>query len=84
MARYYPDRAQRNNVEGSTSVKCTVTAKGQLVDCQVLSATPADMGFDTASLALAKVFRLKPMTKDGQPVDGGSYTFKITWRLPKD
>ena len=84
MARYYPDRAQRNNVEGSTTVKCTVTSKGQLVNCEVLATTPADMGFDTASIALSKIFRLKPMTKDGVPVDGASYTFKITWRLPKE
>lgn len=84
MARYYPDRAQRNNVEGRTTVKCTVTSKGQLVNCEILSESPADMGFGKASQDMAKIFRLKPMTKDGVPVDGASYTFGITWKLPKE
>lgn len=84
MARYYPDRAQRNNVEGSTSLKCLVTSKGQLVNCEVLSETPSDMGFGAASQQMAKIFRLKPMTKDGVAVEGGIYTFRITWRLPKE
>lgn len=84
MARYFPDRASRNGISGHSTLKCTVTARGQLVNCEVLSETPPDMEFGKQSIALSKLFRLKPMTRDGVPVDGGSYTFSITWNAPKE
>jgi protein TonB len=35
MARYYPDRAQRMNIEGRATISCTVTANGTLSNCTV-------------------------------------------------
>jgi protein TonB len=50
MARYYPDRAQRMEVSGKATISCTVTAKGTLESCSVVSENPADMGFGDAAL----------------------------------
>jgi protein TonB len=84
MARCYPDRAQRNNLEGHSKFRCKVTAKGQLTDCEVLSEDPPDAGFGQASLCVAKLFRVKPMTSDGQPTDGGQLTIPLKWVLPRE
>ena len=84
MARCYPDRAQRNNLEGHSRFRCTVTAKGQLTGCTVVSEDPPDAGFGQASLCVAKLFRVKPATADGTPTDGGTITIPLRWQLPKE
>jgi len=84
MATYYPERANRNDVEGKSTFRCSVTARGQLVNCVILSETPADMNFGDATLRLTKLFKLRPMTKDGTPVDGGTFTSTIVWKLPQE
>lgn len=83
MARYYPDRAQRLEIEGKATIRCTVTAKGLLQGCEVLSESPADAGFGDAALKLSKLFKMKPKTQDGAPVDGGEVTIPIVFNLPK-
>jgi protein TonB len=70
MERYYPDRAQRMNTGGLVRMSCNVTATGQLSGCSVESETPPDFGFGDAALKLSKLFKMRPMTADGQPVGG--------------
>lgn len=84
LARYYPDRAQRMNIEGRASIACTVNARGTLDACSVASESPADAGFGDAALRMSKLFKMRPMTKDGAPVDGGKITIPIVFQLPKD
>ena len=80
---YYPDRAQRMEVEGKATIACTVSARGTLESCSVSDETPADMGFGDAALKISKFFKMRPQQKDGQPVDGGSIRIPIRFVLPK-
>ena len=84
MARYYPERATRMEVGGSAALSCTVTARGTLTGCSVTSESPADMGFGDAAIKLSKLFKMRPMSKDGQPVDGGTVRIPIRFNLPKE
>ena len=85
MAQCYPDRAERMNVSGTSTLRCSVTAKGTLESCEATSETPADMGFGQASVScLARLFRVSPMDQDGVPVSGGTITLTLHWTVPKE
>lgn len=83
MARYYPDRAQRMSIEGSATISCTVNARGTLDSCSVTTETPAEAGFGEAAMKLSKLFKMRPQTKDGAPVDGGTVRIPLRFQLPK-
>lgn len=84
LAQYYPDRAQRLGVAGSASLSCSVTAQGTLTECSVGSEDPADQGFGTAALKMTRLFKMRPMTRDGQPVGGAKINIPIRFQLPKE
>jgi protein TonB len=80
FARYYPSRAQEDGVSGRATLSCTVTTRGTLTNCQVVSESPAGAGFGRASQQIANRFRMRPQTVNGQPVEA-STRFPIVWQL---
>ncbi len=83
LARYYPERAQRLEREGRATISCTVKANGTLEGCSVVSEDPPDMGFGDATLRASRLFKMRPQTRDGQPVDGGTVRIPLVWKLPQ-
>lgn len=84
LARFYPDRAQRANIDGYATISCTVTAAGRLSPCRVVSEGPEGYGFGQAALKLAPMFQMTPKTVDGLGVDGGTVRIPIVFRIPAD
>jgi protein TonB len=83
LAKYFPERAMRMNVSGRASISCTVNARGTLDACSVVSESPDDQGFGDAAMKMTKLFKMRPQTKDGAPVDGGKITIPIVFNVPK-
>jgi len=82
LMRYYPDLAQRYNLGGQARIVCYVTAEGSLDRCRVLFETPEGYGIGDAALAAAKLFVMKPMTVDGQPVAGALVVIPFSFTPP--
>lgn len=83
VARYYPDRAMRRNLQGRATVVCQVVSDGALANCLVVDEMPAGENFGDAVLHLAALFRIKPLTKDGAPTVGRWIKLPIKFRLPR-
>ena len=84
MAQYYPERAQRMSVGGHVTMLCTVNANGTVSGCEITAENPSDQEFGSAALKLAKLFKMRPQTRDGVPVAGAKVTIPIAFQVPKD
>jgi TonB family protein len=82
LARFYPERAIRNNEGGRATFECKVVEDGTLTDCHVLEDSPPGDGFGEAALKLAPLFKMRPMTKDGHPVSGGTVRIPLRFVIP--
>jgi|GEM_PF-1549269 TonB family protein len=82
LAALYPKDAAANQVEGRATIRCSVTTEGLLADCLVASEEPPGAGFGPAAVSMASRFRMRPMTKDGRPVGGGTVSIPIRFTLP--
>jgi protein TonB len=82
ISRYYPDRAARLGVEGRALINCRVSAQGRLEACVVAHESPADQDFGQAAMQMSRHFKMRPMTRDGVAVAGGTISIPIRFTLP--
>lgn len=82
LLRVYPSLALRERVQGVAIFRCEVSEKGTLFDCAVVDEAPKGRGFGEAALKLAPQFKMRPLTKAGQPVAGGTVRIPIRFILP--
>ena len=71
------------SVEGKANISCTVNSRGLLESCAIVSEDPSDQGFGDAAMKRSKLFKMRPQTKDGAPVEGGQVRIPLSFRLPK-
>lgn len=83
FAEHYPNVASRFEIEGRASISCSVDAEGRLVGCVVTAEDPVGLGFGEAALAMSGDFKMRPMAKDGVPVDGGTVRIPLRFVLPE-
>lgn len=79
LARYYPRRAVRMNVEGSATLDCRVAVDGRLT-CAVISETPPDWGFGEAAQRIAREYRMVPAMRNGQAIEA-RYVMRVPFNL---
>jgi TonB family protein len=84
MAEHYPKLATALGIAGYSVLSCTVGAEGQLTDCRANEERPKGLGFGRAAVELSSLFRMRPMTLNGRPVDGGKINIPIRFQLPTD
>lgn len=82
LTEHYPEIAAALNLTGRATVACDVDAFGGLETCTAVSETPTGLGFGAAAVAMTPLFRMRPMTRDGQAVTGGKIIIPIAFRLP--
>ena len=82
FGRYYPDRAAKMSVGGRAVIRCRVDGDGSLEQCVVIYESPPDQGFGEAALKLSALFRMRPVTRDGQSVAGGVVIVPIRFAVP--
>jgi len=79
----YPTEAVKAGIGGAATISCAVSVQGRLTDCKVLDETPAQAGFGEAALKLSERFQMKPLSRDGHPVSGGTVRIPIRFALPR-
>ena len=83
VARYYPERAQRRNIEGRATLVCQVAAAGALANCIVVDESPVGENFGTAVLHLSQLFRMEATGPDGSSTAGHWVKLPMAFRLPR-
>jgi len=83
LSEQYPAVAQFIGLPGRVLLQCEVAIDGAAT-CKVIDETPAGLGFGDAALAFSKTFKMKPMTVNGQPVDGGEIKIPLKFEAPDE
>lgn len=80
----YPSRALNQGREGTTGFRVTIGTDGKVTDCQITSSSGhADLDAATCSNVKRRA-RFEPaVDSNGNPTTG-SYSNRVTWKIPKD
>ena len=81
--RFYPRHALAQRREGMAIMKCHVDLSGALSGCVILRETPLGSGFGAATLRMAPLFQMKPMSVDGRPVAGGIVKIPVQFKVAR-
>lgn len=80
LPAYYPERAQRMDMNGEAVVLCRVGQAGSLAECLVQQVTPAGYGFDEAVMWTWHFMKIRDRADQPLPSPGSyvRFTFRFT------
>lgn len=81
IARVYPRFAMQRRRGGMATLHCWIQINGRLRDCVLQDQVPPGQGFGNAALELAPIIRMKPATREGQPIES-EVTIPLTFTPP--
>ena len=84
VAEHYPKIGVALEINGFAAVQCGVTREGKTRGCSIVQESPKGLGFGAAALELSALFKLKPKSVDGIPVDDGEVRIPIRFLLPAE
>lgn len=80
----YPSRALREEREGTTGFRVTVSPEGRVSSCTVTSSSGSPDLDEAACSNITRRARFNPATDgEGNPTTG-SYSNRVRWQIPKD
>jgi protein TonB len=82
MAQYYPDKAQRLNMNGQTTIQCRFAKTGRPIACTWISEDPQGYDFGLAGSRLGCVFKLKPEGLQDAPPGGVLVNIPVRMKVP--
>jgi TonB family protein len=82
FVRFYPHEALAKRLKGMAVMKCHVDLSGALGGCVIVREDPKGAGFGSATLQMAPLFRMKPMSVDGRLVAGGIIRIPVQFKVP--
>lgn len=74
----YPSQMLARGVSGRSTMTCTVTVSGAMIDCRSEAESPAGSRFGRAGTEAARFFQMTPRTVGGEPV-ASTVRLSIDW-----
>ncbi|MDB5441144.1 MAG: TonB family protein [Caulobacteraceae bacterium] len=84
FASLFPERAAKEHVSGTATLRCLIGLDQKLNDCQVLDEGPAGYGFGQVALGMAALSLMAPPTENGRPVANSPIRIPYTLPAPPD
>lgn len=84
VAEVYPADAVMTGKSGAVLLDCRVAVEGTLEACAVEIEDPVGLEFGAAAMALAPLFKMATLTRDGAPVAGGRVRVPIMFQMVTD
>jgi protein TonB len=79
----YPTRALREEKEGVTRFRVSVSAEGRVTSCDVTGTSGSPELDSTTCSLITRRGRFNPAQQDGSPV-AGTWSSSVRWQIPKD
>ncbi|MBX7247833.1 MAG: hypothetical protein K1X35_02155 [Caulobacteraceae bacterium] len=80
----FPEQAFRDHVSGATTLECTSTLEGRLVDCSILEEKPEGHGFADASKGVMALYRFGPLDRLTPEMAGRRIKIAVIWQVHRN